>query len=114
MTKYSPALPVGIPDLRFFGGVMAAFLFIEHGMAKFFAYPVSFGIEIKWFSLIGLAGTLELVGAPLLLLGLFTRPVAFVLSGEMAFAYFMAHAPQGFWPLANQGMAASLKFMGYD
>jgi putative oxidoreductase len=88
--------------------VVTAFLFIEHGMAKFFAYPMSLGMEVNLFSLIGFAGVLEIVGGSLLLLGLFTRPVAFVLSGEMAFAYFMAHAPQGFWPLANQGESAVL------
>ena len=59
-------------------------------------------------SLVGLAGMLELVGGALLLVGLFTRPVAFVLSGEMAFAYFMAHAPHGFWPLINRGELAAL------
>jgi putative oxidoreductase len=59
-------------------------------------------------SLMGVAGVLELFGGALVLLGLFTRPVAFVLSGEMAFAYFMAHAPQGFWPVLNHGEAAVL------
>src|SRR5205807_1342601 len=54
------------------------------------------------------AGALELVGGALLLVGLFTRPVAFILSGEMAFAYFMAHAGQGFWPLLNRGELAAL------
>jgi putative oxidoreductase len=56
----------------------------------------------------GLAGVLELVGGTLLLLGLFTRPVAFVLAGEMAYAYFTAHAPRGFWPIANGGELAAL------
>jgi len=88
--------------------ILTAFLFIAHGTAKFFAYPMSLGFEVKLFSLIGLAGALEIVGGSLLLLGLFTRPVAFVLSGEMAFAYFMAHAQQGFWPLANKGELAVL------
>jgi putative oxidoreductase len=59
-------------------------------------------------SLPGFAGSLELVGGALLLLGLFTRPVAFLLAGEMAFAYFMGHAPQGFWPVLNQGTPAIL------
>jgi putative oxidoreductase len=59
-------------------------------------------------SLPGFAGSLELVGGALLFLGLFTRPVAFLLSGEMAFAYFMGHAPQGFWPVLNQGTPAIL------
>ena len=58
------------------------------------------------FSLMGLAGTLEIVGGLLLVLGLFTRPVAFILSGQMAVAYFMAHAPQGFHPIQNGGESA--------
>jgi putative oxidoreductase len=56
----------------------------------------------------GVAGTLEVIGGALIVLGLFTRPVAFVLSGLMAFAYFLAHAPQGFWPLLNRGELAAL------
>src|SRR5437773_8275931 len=96
------------PRLLTIWRVVTAFLFIVHGTAKLFAYPMSLGFEVKLFSLIGLAGALEIVGGSLLLLGLFTRPVAFVLSGEMAFAYFMAHASQGFWPLANKGELAVL------
>jgi putative oxidoreductase len=60
------------------------------------------------FSLLGLAGVLEVVGGILLLLGLFTRPVAFILSGQMAVAYWMAHAPQSFFPALNGGDAAIL------
>jgi len=59
-------------------------------------------------SLMGFAGALEMVGGALLFIGLFTRPVAFILSGEMAFAYFMGHASQGFWPVLNQGTPAIL------
>jgi len=60
------------------------------------------------FSLVGLAGVLEFFGGALILLGLFTRPTAFLLSGQMAAAYFMAHAPKGFWPLLNKGELAAL------
>ncbi|MNR49982.1 hypothetical protein D3C85_1694390 [compost metagenome] len=60
------------------------------------------------FSLIGFAGVLEVVGGMLLLLGLFTRPVAFILSGEMAFAYFIGHAPKGLFPLLHGGEPAAL------
>lgn len=88
--------------------IVAAFMFITHGTAKFFSFPTSLGMEVQLFSLIGLAGALEIVGGALLLLGLFTRPVAFILSGEMAFAYFIAHAPQSFWPLVNRGESAVL------
>ena len=56
----------------------------------------------------GVAGALELVGGALMIIGLFTRPVAFILSGLMAFAYFIAHAPQGFWPIVNRGELAAL------
>jgi putative oxidoreductase len=63
---------------------------------------------LQLMSLMGLAGVLELVGGVLILIGLFTRPVAFILSGQMAVAYFMAHAPNGFLPILNQGELAAL------
>jgi len=88
--------------------IVAAFLFMEHGMQKWFAFPAPFPFPITLWSLPGIAGVMELVGGALLLLGLFSRPVAFLLSGEMAFAYFIAHAPQGFWPIVNQGELAAL------
>jgi len=88
--------------------VITGFLFIAHGTQKFFGFPAPSGRPIELLSLIGLAGCLELVGGGLFLLGLFTRPVAFILSGFMAVAYFMAHAPQGFWPLLNRGELAVL------
>ena len=87
--------------------IITAFLFMEHGSMKLLGYPAPMG-DISLFSLMGLAGTLELVGGFLVLIGLFTRPVAFFLSGEMAFAYFMAHAPNGFWPVLNHGEPAVL------
>ncbi|WP_245530018.1 DoxX family protein [Anaeromyxobacter dehalogenans] len=59
-------------------------------------------------SLAGIAGAIEAFGGALLLVGLFSRPVAFLLSGEMAVAYFYGHAPQGFWPVLNQGTPAAL------
>ena len=88
--------------------IVAALLFMSRGMQKILGFPVAPHAPIRLFSLIGVAGLLELVGGALLLLGLFTRPVAFVLSGEMAFAYFLAHAPHGFWPLVNRGELAAL------
>ena len=87
--------------------VMAALLLIGHGTMKLFNFPAS-DMSIEIFSLMGLAGILEVFGGALLLVGLFTRPVAFVLSGFMAVAYFMAHAPQGFYPALNGGDAAIL------
>lgn len=89
--------------------IVAALLFIEHGSAKLFGFPdVPMFENLDLFSLLGLAGVLEFFGGLLLLVGLFTRPVAFILSGEMAFAYFMAHAPRDFFPVINEGDAAIL------
>ncbi|MFC5698430.1 DoxX family protein [Pseudomonas sp. GCM10022186] len=89
--------------------IITAFLFLQHGTAKLFGFPhVAFFDELSLFSLIGFAGLLEVVGGLLLLLGLFTRPVAFILSGEMAFAYFIGHAPKGVIPLLNGGEPAIL------
>jgi putative oxidoreductase len=84
-------------------------MFMTHGSQKLFAFPVSQPRETAdLLSLMGLAGVLELFGGALMLLGLFTRPVAFLLSGEMAVAYFMSHAPRSFWPVLNGGEPAVL------
>jgi putative oxidoreductase len=88
--------------------IVTGFLFVEHGAQKWLAFPVPRSSPTEFWSLSGIAGIFELVGGFLLLLGLFTRPVAFVLSGLMAFAYFIAHAPQGFWPIVNHGELAAL------
>jgi putative oxidoreductase len=89
--------------------IITAFLFIAHGAQKLFGFlaPDTWKAA-PTFSRIWVAGALEFVGGLLLLVGLFTRPVAFILSGLMAVAYFMAHAPQGFWPLQNKGELAVL------
>jgi putative oxidoreductase len=92
--------------------VIAALLFLEHGLQKLAGFPAPLplpaGETVRAFSLLWFAGVIEVVGGVLLTLGLFTRPVAFVLSGEMAVAYFMAHAPRGFFPALNGGEAAVL------
>jgi putative oxidoreductase len=89
--------------------IVAALLLMAHGSQKLFGIPDTQHVAaIQLFSLMGLAGVLEFFGGLLLLIGLFTRPVAFILSGLMAVAYFMAHAPQGFWPLMNKGELAVL------
>src|SRR5918996_5276382 len=89
--------------------IIAAFLFIAHGTQKLFAWPTAEPQETApLLSLMGLAGVLETFGGLLLLLGLFTRPVAFLLAGEMAVAYFKAHAPRGLWPILNNGEVAVL------
>lgn len=84
--------------------MVAALMFMTHGTQKLFGFPVLDPKPLaQLFSLFGLAGVLETFGGLLLLLGLFTRPVAFLLSGEMAVAYFMFHFPQSFWPILNRG-----------
>jgi putative oxidoreductase len=91
--------------------IVAAFLFIQFGTAKLFGLPAPImpgGGTAPTGSLAWFASVLETFGGPLLLLGWFTRPVAFLLSGEMAVAYFYGHAPQGFWPVLNQGYTAIL------
>jgi putative oxidoreductase len=87
--------------------IIIGFLFLQHGTAKLLGTPhIAMFDGLQLVSLMGLAGILELVGGLLILAGLFTRPTAFILSGEMAVAYFMAHAPHGFLPILNQGELA--------
>ncbi len=87
--------------------IVTAALFMQHGTAKVLHVPHDASFDtVQLMSLIGLAGVLEIGGGLLLLIGLFTRPLAFILSGEMAFAYFMEHAPQGPLPLLNGGELA--------
>lgn len=89
--------------------IVAAFSFMTHGTQKLFAFPVAAARDpVTVVSLAGLAGVLETFGGVLLLVGLFTRPVAFLLSGEMAVAYFLRHAPAGVWPILNRGEVAML------
>jgi putative oxidoreductase len=84
--------------------VVVALLFLQHGLAKFFGFPhVAAFDNLQYFSLLGLAGLIEIVGSVLLLLGLYTRLAAFIMSGEMAVAYFMVNAPRGFFPILNGG-----------
>ena len=102
--RLSAYQPQALAALR----IMSALLFIEHGTQKFFNFPPAEQPFGDLMNIIGLAGLLEVVGGVLLLVGLFTRPVAFVLCGFMAVAYFMAHAPQSFFPINNRGDAAVL------
>ena len=97
--------PTALSLFRFITGL----LLFQYGVAKIFKFPVVPMFEkVQLFSLIGAAGTLELVLGGLLMVGLFTRLVAFILSGEMAFAYFIGHFPRGFLPLINNGTSAIL------
>lgn len=88
--------------------VMTGLLFLQHGTAKLLKFPATeyFKDGVELFSFISFSGVLELVGGILIVIGLFTRVTAFVLSGMMAVAYFMAHAPQGFFPINNMGELA--------
>ena len=89
--------------------IIVGFLFLQHGTAKLFGAPhIAMFDGLQLMSLMGVAGILEFVGGSLILVGLFTRPVAFILSGQMAVAYFMAHAPNGFLPILNGGELAAL------
>jgi putative oxidoreductase len=89
--------------------IVTALLLLQHGTAKLFGFPhVAMFDNVQLLSLLGIAGILEFAGGVLLLLGLCTRPVAFILSGEMAVAYFLAHAQKSFFPILNQGELAVL------
>jgi putative oxidoreductase len=89
--------------------IVTALIFMEHGTQKLFGVPAPPGGGFpETFSLLWIGGVMEFVGGLLILLGLFTRPVAFLLSGEMAVAYWMFHAPQSFYPALNGGDAAIL------
>ena len=88
--------------------IVTGLLFMEHGAQKLLGFPPSDHGSPELVSLLGVAGILELVGGFFVLIGLFTRPIAFLLSGEMAVAYWMAHAPKSMFPAINGGDAAIL------
>ena len=85
--------------------IVAGFLFVQHGAQKLFGVLGREAVETL-MSRAGIAGILEFFGGLLIMVGLFTRPVAFLVSGQMAVAYFIAHAPNGFWPIMNRGELA--------
>jgi putative oxidoreductase len=88
--------------------IVAGLLFLQHGLVKLFAFPMPFPNPPAVGTLIWYQGLIEVIGGPLLILGLLTRPVAFILAGDMAFAYFMGHAPRSFYPIQNGGNLAIL------
>jgi putative oxidoreductase len=99
------------PELRSVLRIVAAFMFMLAGTSKMFAFPAAIlpgGRTVALASQIGVAALLEVFGGALVLIGLFTRPIAFLLAGEMAVAYFQAHFPRGFWPTVNGGVPAAL------
>jgi putative oxidoreductase len=102
LSKYQP---IALSLFRFITGL----LLFQYGVAKILKFPAETPFaKVELMSLIGAAGSIELILGGLLLLGLFTRPVAFILSGEMAFAYFLGHFPKNFYPVINNGTAAIL------
>lgn len=88
--------------------IVAGLMFMQHGTQKIFGFPAEARGPYEFASQMGIGGVLELVGGALIVLGLFTRPVAFVLSGMMAVAYFQFHAPSSLYPLVNEGELAAL------
>jgi putative oxidoreductase len=98
------------PELLSVLRIVSAFMFIQEGTMKLFSWPMAMpgGATLTLASEVGVGGILEFVGGLLLVVGLFTRPVAFILAGEMAVAYFQFHFPQAFWPIVNQGQPAVL------
>ena len=94
------------PRLRSVFRIMAAFTFWLHGLQKSIGAFGGLGFKPPWTSMLGAAGVIETIGGALIIVGLFTRPVAFLLAGEMAVGYFRTHAPRGFWPIQNGGELA--------
>src|SRR5438270_1758595 len=88
--------------------IITGLLFLEHGTQKLLNFPPRANPGPALFSLLGVQGLLELIGGIFIVIGFFTRSVAFILAGDMAVAYFMAHAPRGFFPLVNGGQLAIL------
>ena len=95
------------PQLLALLRIVTGLLFLEHGLSKFFGFPVPFPVQPLPPMLMA-AGVIEIVAGVLVTIGLFTRLAAFISSGEMAVGYFIMHFPQGFWPLANKGESAIL------
>jgi putative oxidoreductase len=110
MSNVASRWPRLSPQLLSVLRIVAALMFLQAGTVKLIGWPMPMpgGQTASLMTQVGIGGLLEAVGGFLLLIGLFTRPVAFVLSGEMAVAYFQFHFPQGFWPVVNQGQPAVL------
>ena len=103
-----PDLTAWAPRMLSVLRIITSLLFMQHGLQKHFAFPAREGPGPEQFSQMWIGGWLELIGGALLCIGLFSRPVAFILSGMMAVAYWQFHAPSGFWPILNGGEGAIL------
>ncbi|MFN4092500.1 MAG: DoxX family protein [Brevundimonas sp.] len=103
-SRLNPHASKVMSGLRIVSGLM----FMQHGTQKIFAFPAEAMMPFDIMSQMGIGGVLELVGGALIVLGLFTRPVAILLSGMMAVAYFQFHAPGGLYPMVNKGELAAL------
>ena len=109
MQKLDELCAAWAPRLQSLLRIIAALVFLQFGLTKLFGFPYLDGLSNQpAFSLFWFAAIIETVGGALMLVGLFTRATAFILSGEMAFAYFIEHAPQSFFPLQNDGNQAVL------
>ncbi len=97
-----------LPRLLSVVRIMTGLLFLQHGLTKYIGFPAPTPATFHVASLSGLAGAIEIVAGILIVIGLFSRVTAFIASGEMAFAYFISHAPRGFFPQANGGELAIL------
>lgn len=108
MSFFEPSPHAWAGHVRSLVRIVTGLVFMSFGTMKLFNMPASGipGFPVPLGSQIGVAAALEVFGGLLIVLGLFTRPVAFILSGEMAVAYFQAHAPKSFWPSINQGTPA--------
>ncbi len=107
VTAQSTTLDRLAPYVRSILRIMAGLLFLEHGMSRLFGFPSPLPTPAI-FTMYWFAGAIEFAGGILVTLGLFTRAAAFVMSGEMAFAYFISHASKGFFPILNRGDGAIL------
>ena len=88
--------------------IVVGLLFLQHGLSKMFGFPGPVPANFNWLTMYGLAALIETVGGVLVTVGLFTRVAAFIMSGEMAFAFFIGHLPRGFIPMNNGGSLAVL------
>jgi putative oxidoreductase len=104
MEALYPTLNAWQPRILSILRIVAGLLLLQHGLVKIFSFPMAFPAgPVATFSLLWWAAAIEIVGGILLIIGLFSRPVAFILAGEMAFAYFIGHQPRAFYPIQNAG-----------